>query len=229
MDDITTWKKKIAVLDLLSILSNRDYSLHLVPDYLSDGEQTLSLSLFEIWEVLNDLRLTQRSCGICQNRCASMSNDRCWSKSDPRSLNSFNKKRASPEVRPVWSHYAVTDTLSLFYKRPHCFYFKALSLGWVCAHLEELKLKMKWDLRWCWLTQVSHLCFLNFLCGGPSCSVWGCFTPPPSAGWRPDEVQMWSRWGPCLMQGPERSCSLRGLIKLASLCSDGFLTCSYMF
>lgn len=40
------------------------------------------------------------------------------------------------------------------------------------------------------------------------------FHASPSAGWRPDEVQMWSRLAPCLMHGPERSSRLQGLIKL---------------
>lgn len=102
-----------------------------------------------------------------------------------------------------------------------------LTLRWGWAHLDEFREKMKWNLRWCWLTQVSHLCFLNFLCWGPSCSVWGCFTPTPAPPLLGGGL-MRSRCGPD--EAPVWCTALRGAVDPRGpsnhhrFCSDWFLT-----
>lgn len=55
-------------------------SLHLVLVYFLWRPDSHS----EIWEVLNDLKLTQRSCGICLNESLLVSNDRGWSESESK-------------------------------------------------------------------------------------------------------------------------------------------------
>lgn len=107
---------------------------------------------------------------------------------------------------------AVIYTFTFLYLQD--FHFKPLSLRWVCAHLDDLKEKMKWNLQGEAGSPRCHT-FVSLISSaedpGALCEA---FSRLPSAGWKPDEVQMWSRWGPFLRHGPKRTRRLWRPIKL---------------